>query len=304
MSRNTISAQLLGKSKSTQGDYTIATFLLEYPRWIHAELLTHRVFSRNSASSRAIPVNNSLNLVQDHPAYPSHWGLNQRGMQDTGNSLHGWKRVLADAAWYSSMTHSTRSAWMLNKLGVHKQYVNRILEPFSHIRVVVTSTEWSNFLALRYHPDAHPDICFLARLISEALDSVLPQILAPGEWHLPFFGPGYWTPETSSGTSLDNARMISASCCAQVSYRKQDTSIDKACAIYDRLINAEPMHASPFEHQATPIRAPVVRSLKRLSEPGITGINRDKMLTSGNFTGWCQWRQILMNERNASCNTK
>lgn len=312
MARNTITAEVVANSVSPSGR-KITTFVLEYPRWIHAELMTHRVFSRNAASSRAIPVATSMALCRANPAFPSYWGRNKPGMQDDG-VIPAWKRFIADIAWNRAFQAAYRSTWVLTKLGVHKQFANRLLEPWSHIRTVVTSTDWKNFYDLRLDAAAHADIRSLAVAMRQASDGVFAVRLDPGSWHLPFYFEGYWTPvsQLSGGEWIDahgigllQAQKVSASCCAQVSYRKMDVSLAKANRIYDRLIEARPMHASPFEHQATPIDNPRVKSMKRLSEIGITGINKNGELTSGNFVGWRQWRQVIDQcNRGVLCNTK
>jgi thymidylate synthase ThyX len=77
-----ISAKIIADSisESEYGD-RITTFELEYPRFIHGELMTHRLFSRNAASSRAIPINKMMDQVLTAPAMPVEWGLNKSGMQ-------------------------------------------------------------------------------------------------------------------------------------------------------------------------------------------------------------------------------
>src|SRR5690606_30080072 len=117
---------------------------LRYPRFIHAEFMTHRAFSRNASSSRAIPVHKMLSQVWNDPATPIHWGASRPGMQ-AREELKGWKRKAAQAIWKLAGRAACVFAWGAMKLGLHKQVANRILEPWQYIHVVVTATDWDNF---------------------------------------------------------------------------------------------------------------------------------------------------------------
>jgi thymidylate synthase ThyX len=182
--------------------------------------------------------------------------------------------------------------------GLHKQAANRITEPFMQMKVVCSGTEWSNFFWLRNHKDAQPEIRELARQMwREYSNNSLPLIIKAGEWHLPYISREIvddcvvYTDSTGNPITQEDAKIISASCCAQVSYRKNDDSLEKARAIYSRLIESEPVHASPVEHQATP-----VESLRSDSWPeGITHKTRNGDIWSGNFRGWIQHRQLIPN---------
>ncbi|WMC09575.1 FAD-dependent thymidylate synthase [Oceanimonas pelagia] len=248
-----ITADLITHSICSQTGTQLRSFLLEYPRFIHAELMTHRVFSRNSASSRAIPITTVMQLVEADPAMPIHWGADQPGMQarqeveDVEGAREEWL-----AAMRSALFHAER----MRKKGLHKQIVNRLLEPFQRIKVLVSSTDMANWYALRHHPDAQPEIECLAALMFEAEQSSTPFELHQGEWHLPFIdrkrndkGELLYYSEGEL-VSLDSAKRISASCAAQTSYRKNDTSEEKAGLIFQKLVESLPVHASPFEHQA------------------------------------------------------
>lgn len=257
-----ISAKIIKDSISEVGK-RIVTFELEYPRMIHSEFMTHRVFSRNAASSRAIPFKTMLSLVWKNPAHPIHWGMNQSGMQ-ANQELSGFKLWAAKKFWFLSGKIICVLAWVMSLTKVHKQVINRLLEPWSHIKVVATSTEWDNFYELRNHKDAQPEFRELARQMKEQMDKSASIVLREGEWHLPY---------VDGQMDLETAKKLSASLCAQVSYRRADESVDKAIKIYDRLVGSKPFHASPFEHQATPLKNP----------------NQ----SSGNFKGWFQLRQEL-----------
>ena len=309
----TISAKVIADSISPQG-IRITTFELEYPRFIHSEFMTHRLFSRNAASSRAIPVDKAIQLILDDTAAPIHWGKNQPGMSakeehdapvqlTTGFEFGNTRR----GAWEWARDMAIQAARAFSKAGYHKQIVNRLLEPFTHIKVVVTATDYDNFFWLRKHPDAQPEIQRLAEMMWDALQSSTAVLLQPGDWHVPYYRNGQWRdsgyvefkgdsePEAvddkRGGNTLAEALAISSSCCAQVSYRRLDDSLEKALDIFKRLVESKPVHASPFEHQATPIRD---HSGKEFAwDSGVTHQDRDGQLWSGNLRGWVQHRQLI-----------
>jgi hypothetical protein len=273
-----INAKIIADSISKHGK-RLTTFELEYPRFIHSEFMTHRMLSRNAASSRAIPLNTMIKLVWNNPACPVFWGKEQKGMQ-AKESLDGLQLKVAKGVWNLAGKIMCVFAWGLGKLRVHKQIANRILEPWSHIKVVASSTDWDNFFSLRRHKDAQPEIQELANKMWEVYSKNTPKLLKEGQWHLPYL-EGYNVisndepPFTEKDINLSDAIKLSASLCAQVSYRKADESIKKALIIYDRLVESKPVHASPFEHQATPAKSNIV--------------------ISGNFRGWEQYRQTIPN---------
>jgi thymidylate synthase ThyX len=296
----TISAKIVAYSIS-HWNTEIITYELEYPRFIHAELMTHRVFSRNAASSRAIPVKRSIELIKENTAMPVHWGKNQPGMSAKEENealiaifdLDHFEDLTHNEAWAAARDQAIKFASAFDSAGYHKQIVNRILEPFSHIKVVVTSTEWNNWFALRNHADAQPEIKELAHQmwLERARTNVVP--LRQNEWHVPYFQDGYWLEQDGFGL-LEDAIAISASCCAQVSYRRLDDSLEKAREIYSRLVDSKPVHASPFEHQATPISGDDFQDIREWREiPGVTHQDRDGILWSGNLRHWIQNRQLM-----------
>jgi hypothetical protein len=261
-----ITAKIIADSVSPVGK-RITTFEIEYPRFIHSEFMTHRMLSKNAASSRAIPVTETIKQVQRNPATPVHWGKNQSGMSAkeelSGAALYNVKQI-----WLEARDSAIEHVKELIEQGLHKQIANRILEPWVHIKVVVTATEWDNFFHLRNHPDAQPEIHALAEVMWDVYSTNTPTEIGYDDYHLP-----YITREDRMKYSLEDCIKLSASLCAQVSYRKSDESLEKALMIYDRLVTSTPVHASPFEHQATPSIIP------------------DK--PSANFRGWYQYRQRL-----------
>lgn len=238
-----ITATILAHSKAPLGD-EVVTWVLEYPRYIHSELMTHRVFSRNAASSRAIPIEKMIEQATQNTVMPM-WSHNQAGMQGKLvtdlDTIHAANNIIAEIL--QAVVSGVRQ---LDELGIHKQNANRYLEPFQHIRTIVTSSQLDNFFQLRAHPDAQPEIQQLAKEMLASYSMSEPVELKKGEWHLP------GVPVDFTG-SLREKQMISASVCAQVSYRKEDASLEKAEKVFDRLITSEPLHASPMEHQCRPL---------------------------------------------------
>jgi hypothetical protein len=288
-----IKVKIIKDSVSEKGN-RITTWELEYPRFIHSEFMTHRLFSRNSASSRAIPLKTMINLVWNNPATPEHWGKNMSGMQ-AKEQLTGWKLDFSKFLWTTSGKFCCGVVWLMDKIGLHKQVANRILEPWSHIKVVMTATEMDNWFNLRNHPDAQPEIQKLASEMWDLYESSTPILLNVGEWHLPYVD-GYnildedGVPFEEKDITLSEAIALSASLCAQVSYRKADQSISKAIKIYERLVESKPAHLSPFEHQATPI--PTNSTIVK----GETHYDYRCGQWSGNFKGWIQYRQIMYDD--------
>lgn len=276
----TIQAKIIEDSISFEGK-RITTFQLLYPRFIHAEALTHRVFSRNASSSRAIPVSKMLAMIRENLAMPIHWGKNQPGMQAKEELLLG-DRYLAEVLWREAAQKAASVAERMVELGLHKEVTNRILEPFQHISVVLTATEFDNWFELRAHPDAQPEIQALAIEMQKALAESIPQELDVGEWHLP-----YVTLDERNDRFFKNnpelLRQVSAARCCRVSYLKHDgsaSSISDDLALCEKLVGAKPLHASPFEHQATP-------------DYYSKAFGYYNTHLHGNFIGWIQYRKEI-----------
>jgi hypothetical protein len=268
----TIEAKIIEDSVSPTGK-RITTFLLKYPRFIHSEYLTHRMFSRNASSSRAIPFKRAMKMIKDDMAKPISFNENKAGMQG-GAELSPIKQWLAFKVWILAGYFAIFFSWLLNKLGTHKQYVNRITEPFSHITVVCTATEYTNFFALRLHRDAQPEIRALAKAMWVEYAKSTPNIIKSDGWHLPFV-----TETERQYLSIEHQIKVSVARCARTSYNNFDgkqSKIEDDLKLYDKLVGTQPIHASPAEHQATPLsRANII---------------------SGNFKGWLQYRKTLDGE--------
>ncbi len=294
-----IKAEIIADSINTSGN-RLTTYVLEYQRFVHSELLTHRVFSKNAASSRAIPIEKMIQQVIDNPAMPVWWGKNQSGMQakeelnDTnsdflpytfdGNLFNqgdpvdmGSDKEKARRTWLYARNRAIQFVKELNDIGLHKQIANRILEPWFHIRIILSGTEFENFFALRAHEDAQPEIQALAYLMLEEYNKSQPKLLQPGEWHIPFgdqideerlhktaglegddleYAAGDLNSIITIQKELEKAKIkVAIARCARISYfnfeGKDDYEADiKLC---DRLFGSVPRHLSPAEHVAQAI---------------------------------------------------
>ena len=272
-----ITAEIIADSKCLTSGQRITTMQLRYPRIIHAEFMTHRVFSRNASSSRAIPVAKLIEEARTNPAMPSRFGANQRGMQDKGGEHEALINGLTpEEFWRWAARQAADIALAYEQAGYHKQVVNRILEPFTHINVVVTSTHWANFYALRCHADADPTMKALADAMWEAHQASTPLVLSRHDWHLPYISE--WDRENMSTIQL---LISSAARCARVSYSNHNgssPSFQDDLALYEKLVTADLVHASPLEHQAMP-------------DPD--GFQENLW---GNFQGFIQYRKTVPNE--------
>ena len=254
----------------------LTTMEVRYPRYIHAEVLTHRLFSRNSASSRAIPVRKMIEQVKEHPTLFVWWSKAQKGMQAREELAREEKeRALTDWLW--GRDQAVETAERLLARGMHKQNVNRALEPYSWMTVILSATSWANFFRLRTHRDAQPELQHIAGLMQEAYLASTPQSLTQGEWHTPYIQLD------EQNLPLEQRKSISTGRCARVSYlthagaREIQADLD----LHDRLVGStdtelnEPGHWSPFEHVAQALAEDV---------------------PVGNFRGWKQYRKCFANE--------
>lgn len=306
----------------------LTTLQLRYPRVIHSEFMTHRDFSRNASSSRAVPVKKIIQDVMDDPYIPIHWGKNQKGMQAdeechekvyiptsvvseeairTGNFVkycyqpYPEQKFTNEQAWLYARNYAVMMAETFNAAGYHKQIVNRLLEPFSHINVVMSATRFANFFALRDHEDAMPEIRKLAKEMGKALNHEIENVMAhscpitlhPGEWHVPYITLDDWEQFYSISPDDANEMAIKTSVarCARVSYFTTENKLSKweeDIKLYDRLLAEQPLHATPAEHQGTPdIFFPNANYGQGLW---------DSPTKWGNFHGWIQYRKTLKNE--------
>jgi len=311
----TVTVEIIAVSISPMG-IRLTTLRWRYPKFIHGEAKTHRkmriadrayellqevgvmddpALSRNASSSRAIPVNRLINDVLNDPAIPSFSGANVPGMQP-GDPLPTHVRDRLIRIWLDERDSAVERAREMAACGAAKQDVNRIIEPWSHINVVVSATDWQNFFSLRDHPMAQYEIQELARATKREMAGSTPKLLQPGEWHLPFVDIAtdidklptrpadsdmFWEAWFALGLIK-----LSAARCARVSYmthegKEPDANAD--IALYDRLVGSAPLHASPTEHQATP---------DSIQETGAWRAHHEW----GNFYGWRQHRKMLIGE--------
>ena len=267
------------KDSLSPGEVRLTTFVLTYPRFFHSEFLTHRMFSRNASSSRAIPVSKQIQMIKDNPVIPLKFLENKKGMQG-GDPIANQQE--ATDVWLNGRDKAVEIANQLMQMNVSKQYVNRILEPWAHITVICSATDYNNFFALRVHPDAQPEICELATKMHNLYSANQPDILLEGEWHLPFLTKREVEHVNQNPLIMDKDKTLikmSVARCARVSYLTHEgkvPSLKEDLELYDRLLGKIPIHASPAEHQA--------RALN------------DSNFKSGNFTGWEQYRKTLPNE--------
>ena len=283
------SAKVIADSVSPAG-IRLTTMEVTFHRFVLAEFNTHRVFSRNSASSRAIPFKKQVARVMDNPAIPVKWAAEQRGMQGGDEIDYPW---LARGNWLEARSNAINSAARLANLGVHKSIVNRLLEPFMWHTVIVTATEWQGFWDQRCSELAQPEIKVAAELMREAYDASTPSEVDYDEWHLPYVTdedwdsaisiidsvPYSWNAEEYNNAVVDVVKHVSVARSARVSYLNHDgtRNIKRDLDLYDRLVSADPLHASPLEHVATPA------TMEEMYDGTVLG----------NFTGWHQMRHFV-----------
>lgn len=247
-----IYAKVLAHSYSAVSDTELLTIEGNFPRVVLPELNTHRMLflrdmlSKNLQSSRAVPVSKMIKEVKEQHFVPVHFGQNQKGMTAA-------KEVdnidAARAAWQDYVDDCVVNAEIMNALGMHKQIVNRALEPLVMSKAVITATDWNNVFHLRHHPDAQPEAYDFVKCIYRAKKRSVPNKLNPGEYHVPYVnaqrgkdGILRYFDQDENEIDVETALKISSSCCAQVSYRLLNQSVEKAEDIHDKLIKSKPGH--------------------------------------------------------------
>lgn len=276
-----ISASIVADSIS-QNNVRLTTFELEFPRYILAELGTHRVFSRNTSSSRAIPTAKLIQSAMDKFVEPVRYGINKSGMQPSVDTLQANDLLEAKKIWREMAEFVTAGCARLAELKLHKQWASRPLEWFSTVRLTLSTTKLDNFFKLRDHDEAQEEICYLAQAMKVAANNSIPKFLKIGQWHLP-----YVTAEDLEKLGLENAIKVSTSRCARNSYKTHHgvtSTLEEDLELFKKLVHGEYIneddvfHASPTEHPATPC------------------LDSDYM--PSNFHGWNQYRKFLENNRN------
>lgn len=242
-----ISARILAHTKNLLTGDEVVTFECTYHRFILPEVNTYRHFSRNSASSRGIPVTKRIEQVKNNPALPVQWGRNQKGMTASSEISEDEKRK-AEEIWREAANAAIQYAEKMNALNVHKQIVNRLLEPFCWQTSVISAMRerFEYMFEQRIHPDAQPEFCELASKMKYALLDSTPKTKCV---HLP-----YILPEEDS-LPLHIRAAVSVARCARVSYtpfNMESPNVEEDLRLYSKLLTAEPPHLSPFEHILIP----------------------------------------------------
>ena len=262
-------AEIIADSISPRG-HRATTMEVQFPRFVLAEFNTHRAFSRNSASSRAIPIKKQIAAIKENPVYPLVFGTAKPGMQAGPPLEPGTKEYRKALRWWNfSMSASLKAAAALDKVGVHKQVTNRILEPYMWHKVIVTSTDWENFFNQRCSSLAQPEIDKIACMMRDVLEVSSPRPLDYGQYHLPY------VQRDELDLPIEFQIAISIARCARVSYLTHDKIVDRAkdFALFMRLVTETPPHYSPLEHVCTPV-------------------NLEGYIPAGNFYGWQQMRHL------------
>lgn len=289
-------AKILADSISAAG-HRLTTFELTFPRVILAEFNTHRMISRNAASSRAIPTEKLIQRVVDDPFIPE-FRLNQKGMQ-AGESLEATDSEEAVGHWLDHRDCAVAQARILHTKNIHKQYVNRLLEPWMWCTVIASATDWANLFHLRCSPEAEPSFNTIATMARDMYLAATPTLCEPGDWHLPLFFDGDYVEigeyleseawnDPVDRTRVTDELIEEKSCevavgrCARVSYLTHDGKRDVAADIDLTSRLSKNGHWSPFEHVATPL----TEKDDEYHESGYCG----------NFRGWKQLRKFYSNE--------
>ena len=220
------SSEIIADSISPNGE-RLTTFLVTYPRIIHAEHLRHRMMSFSVSSSRAIPISKIIKQVKENPYIPFHWGAQEPGMQ-ANSEIENKEEAIKE--WLESRDDAVKHAEKLQKMGLHKQVVNRGLESFSWVTVLVSATTFNNFFKLRCHPAAEPNIRRIAEMMREDYSKSRPVFKNIDEWHLPFIKPGEDFP-------IDILKKLSTARCARTSYLNHLGSfeLDKDVGLHEKL---------------------------------------------------------------------
>lgn len=300
----------------------LTTFIVTYPRAIHSEIMTHRVLTKSSASSRAIPTAKLIERVLEDPWIPDYIGANQKGMQP-GEELSGTERDAAVATWLDARNEAIVHADKLLALRVHKGVVNRLLEPTMWITVILSGTDLENFFGLRCHEAAEPHFQHIARMMRAAQEVSSPAVLSPGQWHMPLVFEEDYDWQRAEGRPIEDLVKVSVGRCARVSYLNHEGKRDIQADIdlHDRLMVQRPLHAAPAEHVAQARAWPAwftesstIPTAYRLRE-AVVAARRDRVkvyraptvaemraetalgeLTSGNYLGFTQYRKTLTDE--------
>lgn len=300
------SARVIADSITEQGNRLI-TFEAVCWRPVLAEQNTHCVLSRNSASSRAIPVQKQLDRFYEDFAAPIVWPREQKGMQG-GSNLEGQDLADAQTLWADITQHvHTQISDYVNRhpdpeTRLHKSMLNRLLEFGLWQKQAISATQWKGYFWQRMHKDAEPHIQAMAKAMYFAAQESTPTLLLPGQWHLPYWAEnGGHETDWDDATNLDYdnwldvAKQCSVARCARTSYMTQDgiRDLSEDITLYARLTanrvgDEDPPHASPLEHVATPW----AENSQYVTMPN--GKSMGPLPKLGKFVGWRQLRHEVL----------
>lgn len=273
-----IDAKVIADSINPDTGKRITTLAIKIPRIILSEHNTHRSLSRNFSSSRAIPAKKLRKEAWEHPFVPIYWGANKSGMS-ADQQLTGFNLSMAKFSWKLAGKFAVMFHKMMEIVGVHKQTCNRIIEPWMSVVGTITSTEWDNFLRLRYDRNAQPEIIVLAKKIHDAIKASEPTVPENGI-HLPFID------EERKTFPIDQLIKISVARCCRTSYANclgKKSQPEEDIKLYHRLLGNG--HFSPFEHIA------LIPNHGRVAKELQYDLQR-------NFRGWYQLRAFIQPESN------
>jgi thymidylate synthase ThyX len=310
-----ITAKIIADSISEHG-IRLTTFVVEFPRYILAEYNTHRVFSRNTSSTRAIPIFTMLEQIANSPAMPIYYGKNQSGM-NAKEELAEPEKYKCEAIIKEMLDFCSGKVAELADLGLHKQHAGRYVEAWQTVKGVLTFTEGDNWYWLRDDEAAQPEIAKLAQVMHVAKDESIPKLIKSWQCHLPYVysdinkwhDVAYYSDESKLQEfelTLEEAIKVSCARCAAVSYHKEDYNLEKCLQMYDRLVGSDMNHSSALEHVASPMkkteydyRGRALVNIPDSSESwqeGVSHADRDGQLWSGNLRGWVQHRKTVVGE--------
>jgi thymidylate synthase ThyX len=206
------------------GKYGLVSIEYVVPLYIHTEILTHRRFSRNASSARAMSTTRYAGLGY---YMPPQFYQSQKGMEASAQPIkHQW---LARMVWSAAIQGTELAARVLERLKVAKEQRNRLIAPAKMVKGIITGTEsaWQSFFHLRNNKNADTAMQVFAR---EAYHAIINTRWSYDTIHAPY----------------DIDPLVNAARAALVSYAKIESIDDYKLA--NRLLKDG--HMSPFEHYA------------------------------------------------------
>ncbi len=320
-----ITAEVIADSIEENGN-RLTSYVIRFPRIVLAEFNTHRMLSRNSASSRAVPFKKMVKQVTENPFIPLAWQKDHKGMQGTKYFEDPDSMLSLNIAWLEARDAAVENAKNLSigdgEIGLTKQLCNRLLEPFMYHTAIVTASEWGNFFALRDHPAAEIHIANLANKMLNAYNESTPKSLKPGEWHIPFgdkieiprlkdlykSNGNVETPDEVYYQELDDIRIkIATARCARVSYINYEGKDDYEADIKLHDILSKSGHWSCFEHCAKAMDTEEYHEHISGNNNGLWPEicpEKKNFGWSGNFRGFIQYRKTFKNENRSDDRVK